>query len=120
MYIEGKGVNQDYNEAARWFRLAAVQGYTEAQYNLGVVYQRGNGVAQDYKEAVRWWMLAAQQGLANAQFNLGQMYRRGEGVAQDYKEVCVGTSWQRNKVMLRHKTISEECMVSDKVFQRIH
>ena len=31
MYDKGQGVPQDYAEAVRWYRKAAVQGYAEAQ-----------------------------------------------------------------------------------------
>ena len=35
MYLTGKGVPQDYTEAAKWFRMAAEQGDGRAQFNLG-------------------------------------------------------------------------------------
>jgi len=57
----GLGVPQDYAEAARWYRLAAEQGFAMAQYNLGLMYNNGEGVAQDYAEAARWLRLAAEQ-----------------------------------------------------------
>ena len=44
-------VSQDYEQAAEWFTKAAEQGYAEAQYNLGVMYDFGQGVPQDYNEA---------------------------------------------------------------------
>jgi TPR repeat protein len=34
-----------------WYRKAAEQGLSEAQYNLGVMYANGEGVAQDYAAA---------------------------------------------------------------------
>ena len=34
-YWYGRGVPQDYVEAANWFRKAADRGYAEAQYRLG-------------------------------------------------------------------------------------
>ena len=83
MYDEGRGVPQDYAEAARWFRLAADQGDAEAEYNLGVTYDEGEGVPQDDAEAARRYRLAADQGHVSAQFNLGVMYGSGKGVPQD-------------------------------------
>jgi TPR repeat protein len=84
MYYEGKGVAQDYKEAVRWYRLAALQGYAMAQLNLGGMYDAGKGVAQDYKEAVRFYSLSAKQNNYRAQYNLGVMYYEGTGVLQDY------------------------------------
>jgi hypothetical protein len=84
MYMIGQGVPQDFAEAAKWTRLAAEQGNTDAQSNLGGMLQYGHGVTQDYAEAVKWYRLAAEQGYADAQFDLGVMYFLGQGVPQDY------------------------------------
>jgi TPR repeat protein len=85
MYYEGRGVAQDYKEAAKWFARAAEQGYAEAQRQLGFMYE-GIGVAKDFKEAVKWYTRAAKQGNARAQYDLGVMYEYGFGVARDDKE----------------------------------
>ena len=68
----------------RLYKLAAAQGDTSAQHNLGLKYSNGLGAVQDYAEAVRWYKLAAAQGLALAQSNLGFSYDNGQGVVQDY------------------------------------
>ena len=68
------------------FTLAAQQGHSDAQYNLGVCYRNGYGVVKDDKEAVRLYTLAAQQGHSDAQINLGVCYRNGYGVVKDDKE----------------------------------
>ena len=86
MYNNGEGVEQDHEEAERWYRLAAEQGHAVAQYNLGLMYRNGRGVAQDHEEAARLFRLAAEQGIARSQTNLGNMYYLGQGVAQDDAE----------------------------------
>jgi TPR repeat protein len=83
MYEQGRGVAQNYREAMRWFRLAALQGDASAQSNLGVMYYKGQGIAQDYGEARKWYRMAAERRNLEAQFNLGVMYEEGRGVAQD-------------------------------------
>ncbi len=35
------GLTEDDEEAARWYRLAAEQGWVEAQYHLGLMYADG-------------------------------------------------------------------------------
>jgi len=45
-------------EAVRWYRLAAEQGYADAQNNLGVMYAEGQGVSQDNVAAHMWFSLA--------------------------------------------------------------
>ena len=72
----GKGVAQDYQEAAKWYSLAAEQGHAVAQNNLGWMFDMGKGVAQDYQEAAKWYRLAAEQGHSAAQSNLGVMQVR--------------------------------------------
>ncbi len=84
MYAEGKGVPRDYQEAVKWYRLAAAQKNAAAQYDLGMAYEKGQGVPQDYKEAVKWYRLAAAQGNQSAQNSLGVMYANGTGMRQDF------------------------------------
>ena len=62
MYYEGRGVWQDYNQAAAWYRKAAEQGHAKAQTNLGMMYEKGQGVPQDYNQAVAWYRKASEQG----------------------------------------------------------
>jgi TPR repeat protein len=89
MYDKGQGVTQDRAEAVRWYRLAADQGLSAAQYNLGQMYSRGEGVPQDRAEAFRWrkwFQLAAAQGDPEAQNNLAAIYGLGQGVPRDNRE----------------------------------
>ena len=83
-YDNGEGVPEDDREAVKWYRKAADQRLTLAQYNLGLAYAAGEGVPEDDREAVKWYRKAADQGLALAQFNLGVAYATGAGVPEDY------------------------------------
>ena len=76
----------DYATALREWRPLTEQGYADAQFNLGVMYDEGRGVPQDDAEAVKWYRKAAEQGDAGAQYNLGVMYGNGLGVPQDYAQ----------------------------------
>ena len=84
IYHYGKGVNQDYKKAVKWYEKAAEQGHAEAQVNLGAMYYDGLGVTQDYKQAAKWYSKAAEQGDKKGQNMLGNMYYDGLGVTQDY------------------------------------
>ncbi|MGO9318396.1 MAG: tetratricopeptide repeat protein [Terracidiphilus sp.] len=64
----------------------ATSGDAEAQYNLGILYNKGEGMPQDYTQAAVWYRKAAEQGLAPAQIALGASYEQGQGVPQDYAE----------------------------------
>ena len=63
-YENGRGVAQNYEEATRWYSMAAEQGDALAQNNLGWNYSVGQGVPQNYSEAYFWLLLAAEQGYA--------------------------------------------------------
>ena len=79
-------LTEDDEEAVRWYRRAAEQGYARGQSALGFMYAHGEGVPEDDIEAVRWYRFAAEQGWVNAQYNLGLMYADGEGVPEDDEE----------------------------------
>jgi len=61
IYYYGDGVEQDFVEAARWFRLAADQGLPDAQHNLGEMYFNGEGIPPDYEQSHFWLSLAAAE-----------------------------------------------------------
>ena len=58
MFETGRGVPQNYTEAAHWYRRAAEQGDSLAQYSLGLLYDKGQGVPRDVVEASKWLNLA--------------------------------------------------------------
>ena len=83
MFYKGKGFNQDYKSAVKWYTLSAEQGNEISQYNLGIMYSFGLGVVPDYLKALKWYMLSSEQGYALAQYNLGRLYYLGNGVKED-------------------------------------
>jgi len=58
MFEVGRGVPQNYTEAAIWYRRAAEQGDSLAQYALGLLYDKGHGVPRDIVEASKWLNLS--------------------------------------------------------------
>lgn len=65
------GLAQDQPAAVQLFTLAADQGHTVAQNNLGFCYHSGKGVpAKNHGTAFDWWGRAADGGYAAGQFNL--------------------------------------------------
>lgn len=61
LYLNGRGVPQDFHLAAKWFYRAAVQGEGFAQYQLAMMYNKGEGVPRDYLLAYMWLNLSASQ-----------------------------------------------------------
>jgi uncharacterized protein len=58
---------EDYKEAFKWYKLAAEQGYADAQLNIGLMYSHGGmGVLRDYNQAYMWLNIGATNGSAAA------------------------------------------------------
>ncbi|MGL3608438.1 peptidoglycan-binding protein [Rhizobium sp. G187] len=83
-YTDGRGVPNDFAEAAKWYRLAADRGFALAQYRLANFLEKGTGVAPDPAEAKRYYELAAASGNTSAMHNLAVMYASGRDGTQDY------------------------------------
>ena len=92
MFESGQGVLQNFDEAIKWYQLAASQGLIKAQeklnllvskaaaaqvnFGLGVAFENGQGVPQDIMEAIRWYQLSADQGLIKAQEKLNLLLNK--------------------------------------------
>ena len=64
-------------------------GNAEAQFLLGMRYDKGEGVAPDCSKAIEWYTKAAEQGYVKAKFFLGVCYL-GNLAVQDYN---VAVKW---------------------------
>ncbi len=85
-YFDGLGVSQDYEEAAKWYLLAAEMGHGIAQYGMATLYERGLGVSEDFERAVFWYHKAANSenpASSKAQAALGIAHQMGMGVSRD-------------------------------------
>ena len=83
-YAEGRGVEQDYAEAVKWFRKAARdskyrKGISGAKRRLGDCYFHGRGVERDLNEAAKWYRMAAEQGDEEAEAALERLEAQRAG-----------------------------------------
>jgi TPR repeat protein len=62
LYFNGEAGSKDYQQALRWFRLAAEQGEALAQTKIAIMYDDGQGVPHDVAQAYKWYSLAATNG----------------------------------------------------------
>ena len=86
LYVDiGVGLNR---EAARYFKMAADQGYAKAQFGYGCMLFNGRGVPCDCREAARYFKMAADQGHPEGMFNYGCVLFRGDGVDLDRREAA--------------------------------
>lgn len=71
MYLQRKisdGEGYDYY----WLRKAALQGHSEAQYQIGAMLSKGGSAKRN--KSIFWLKQAAEQGNAKAQLGLGYVY----------------------------------------------
>jgi TPR repeat protein len=76
----------DYKTSYNLIRPLAKKGFAQAQYSLGIMYEKGKGVDINLKKAKKWFQLSAQQGISKAQFKLGLIYRNGQGGEKNYSK----------------------------------
>lgn len=66
----------------------ANSGNPEAQFELGIAYDRGLGVDKSESEAMRWYRSAANSGHTEAQNNLAYLYETGPDGLKDMAEAA--------------------------------
>ncbi|MDX1810597.1 MAG: hypothetical protein R3240_01500 [Gammaproteobacteria bacterium] len=76
----------DQSVVVEWYLPAAHDGDTEAQYNLGFMYETGWGVPVNEKEAVKWYREAAEMQHDVAQLRLGMMTILGVGTTANQQD----------------------------------
>lgn len=88
-YFVGKGVAQDFTNAAMWYRKAAEQGNADAEQGLATMYEFGFGVPKDLEKAESLFWQALTNGNKEAGSDLSsiaQWYLDGNktfGVSKD-------------------------------------
>jgi localization factor PodJL len=87
-FAEGKGVPQNFDEAAKWYDRAAQAGIVPAIFRLGTFYEKGLGVRKDPDLARRYYLQAAERGNAKAMHNLAVLDADGGGKGANYKSAA--------------------------------
>jgi TPR repeat protein len=78
--------NRNFAKSFPWFYRAALLGHTDAQAEVGWMYERGKGVSRDNKHAVIWYNKAAPSGNMKAQYSLAYLYFWGHRAREDKKQ----------------------------------
>ncbi len=79
---------EDYATAAARLQTLAADADADAQFLLGVLYDRGLGVPEDKQMAAYWYGVAAEQGHGVSRSALGAMHVLGLGVPKDDREAA--------------------------------
>jgi TPR repeat protein len=78
IYFSGMGgIERDLDKAAKYGLKAAKQGFDEAQYLVGLMYENGEGLPENPAEAFHWYELSASQNNPKAQFATGFILYHG-------------------------------------------
>ena len=85
-YKRGYGVEQNWQEAVKWYEQGAQCGNLQSMNNLAYCYERGEGVEQNEDRALYWYRRGAEAGSVYCMFCLGWNYRNGVGVKQNMTE----------------------------------
>ena len=60
-YLGLFGCEEDINKALYWFKKAAQNNNSEAQYNIGMIYLNGEGVKRNHNVAKKWFEKSSLQ-----------------------------------------------------------
>ena len=85
------GFPEDKAEALRYYYLSALQGYGEAENEVGQAYDEpyfgGNSVKQNYFEAAKWYARGMEHGDDHAEFGLGLLLKYGDITKEEFRIV---------------------------------
>lgn len=92
-YLNGYGVDRDFDKAFEWFQKAVDSGHSYAKLKLAECYKRGAGCERDYAAAMALYQqIAGDKSLKRysftdvAEYELGNMYLKGLGVEVDLRK----------------------------------
>ncbi|OSQ35887.1 hypothetical protein TMES_19635 [Thalassospira mesophila] len=90
LYYRGKTGAQDYDNAAKWFGVAARANHPGALYYMGLFYLNGWGVPYDQFKATDYLERALKTNDKNAEaaYILGDQYMHGRGAMQNYVDAA--------------------------------
>lgn len=95
----------DFGKALVWYRKAAEQGYSRAQFSLALMYQQGKGASQNMAQARKWWdesraSEARERGERTSLIGCGQLLVRDPVVISAFKKEYP-TDWTGRVTRLR-------------------
>lgn len=91
-YIEGVGVEENFEKALMHYEQAAKAGHADAMNNLADMYFNGEGTDVHLEAAYIWFTKAAEHDVPEAMFTLGIMHEQGLYVEEDIEKAL---QWYR-------------------------
>lgn len=118
-YLNGEGVERDFDKAFEWFQKASDSGDTYAKLKLAQCYKRGAGCDRDYAAAMALYQQVADDKslrryffVDEAEYELGNMYLKGLGVEVDLRK-----AYDYFKLAASHDNRAAENALNNKKFR---
>lgn len=118
-YLNGDGVERDFDKAFEWYQKASDSGDTYAKLKLAECYKRGAGCQRDYAAAMALYQqVAGHKSLKRyscvdvAEYELGDMYLKGLGVEVDLRK-----AYDYFKLAASHDNRAAENALNNKKFR---
>ena len=105
----------DYRTALKVWMSAAQGGDPDAQYYVGVLYEKWAEGQPNYTQAASWYRQAADRGVSRAAINLGRLYEQGLGVEKSAEEAY---KWYGKASGLREASLTQLMGDGDKATKK--
>jgi hypothetical protein len=112
-YGNGIGVEQNYSEAIKYYKMAIEKGEERAMYNLGYMYENGKGVERNYEEAIKYYELALEKGSNGAETTIGILIPKLGDLDNNVKYRCYKLLLQNEKTRKYAKKITIKCDIEE-------
>jgi TPR repeat protein len=83
---------QFYEDLVEWYTKGALEEIMQAQFNLGLMYDRGRGVPQSDEKAMYWYTKSANKGDVWAQDGLAYLYEKQNNYEEAIKYYRMASS----------------------------
>ncbi|MCM1036812.1 MAG: sel1 repeat family protein [Bacteroides sp.] len=118
-YLDGNGVERDFDKAFEWLQKSAGSGDAYAKLKLAECYKRGAGCERDYAAAMALYQQVADGKSMKrdspahvAEYELGNMYLKGLGVEVDLRK-----AYDYFKLAASHDNRAAENALKNKKFR---
>ncbi|MCM1354796.1 MAG: sel1 repeat family protein [Staphylococcus sp.] len=118
-YMNGEGVERDFDKAFEWFQKASDSGDSYAKLKLAECYKRGAGCEKDYSAAMALYQqVAGDKSMKRdsfidvAEYEIGNMYLKGLGVEVDLRK-----AYDYFKLAASHDNRAAENALNNKKFR---
>ena len=111
--VSGKAMTNDLIKAEKLLRFAANKNNSDAQYQLGMLYQMGtNGLKKDFIESERWLVSASKLGNLDSQNAIAYLYAHGSEDGKIREDLPKAMKWWREASIEGHAEAQYNLAVS--------